>query len=234
MLPAIGVWLTVTGKAVHSPPPRTSKGAGLSGEIVVWDVRRRTLERIIMQPDLIGSIRFSPDGTRIATGDSTGDVEFWDPASGRQVGRTLSAHNGWVGSVTYEPSGSHVVTTSTDGRLRLWDVASGKLAGSPLPGADEGRWGTVFPDGKHAIAVFPSGTGVVWTIDPAAWRAQACRIAHRNMTRAEWRDFLPRARSPAPAAELRGAEAGGGTRTHGLRITSALLYQLSYSGLPAS
>ena len=25
-------------------------------------------------------------------------------------------------------------------------------------------------------------------------------------------------------------EAGGGTRTHGLRITNPLLYQLSYSG----
>ena len=42
------------------------------------------------------------------------------------------------------------------------------------------------------IAVFGSGTGVVWNVDPAAWRRQACRIAHRNLTRSEWRDLLPR------------------------------------------
>jgi WD40 repeat protein/DNA-binding SARP family transcriptional activator len=170
---------------------RRLAGAGLSGEIVVWSVVANRVERIITQGDLIASVRFSPDGARIATGDSAGNVEFWDPATGRRVGRTLAAHNGWVTSVTYDPSGAHVVTTSSDGRLRLWDVASGKLVGEPLPAAESGGWGTVFPDGRHAIAVFPSGMGVAWTIDPAAWKAQACRIAHRNLTRAEWRDFLP-------------------------------------------
>ena len=62
---------------------------------------------------------------------------------------------------------------------------------APLPGADTGGWGTFFPDGRRVIAVFGSGTGVVWNIDPATWRSQACRIANRNLTRAEWRDLLP-------------------------------------------
>ena len=67
----------------------------------------------------------------------------------------------------------------------------GKLIGSPLPGADVQGWGTFFPDGKHVLAVFADGTGIVWNVDPAAWEAQACRVAHRDLTRAEWRDFLP-------------------------------------------
>jgi hypothetical protein len=63
-----------------------------------------------------------------------------------------------------------------------------------MPGANTGGWGTFFPDGKQVIAVFgdgDNGTGVVWNIDPAAWRAKACRFANRNLTHAKWRDLLP-------------------------------------------
>ena len=34
-------------------------------------------------------------------------------------------------------------------------------------------------------------THIVWNVDPVAWKTQACRIAHRNLTRSEWHDFLP-------------------------------------------
>jgi WD40 repeat protein len=165
--------------------------AGLGGDIVIWNLARRTLERTIHHKDAILSIRFSPDGKTIATGDLPGNVDFWDPTTGRRVGRTLGGQNGYVLSVTFNPSGTEVISTSSDGKLRLWDLTSGKLIGGPLPGADTGGWGTFFPDGKRVIAVFGSGTGVVWNVDPVAWETQACRAAHRNLTRSEWRDFLP-------------------------------------------
>jgi len=56
--------------------------------------------------------------------------------------------------------------------------------------SDIGGWGTYFPNGKQIVATFWDGTGMVWNVDPAAWRRQACRIANRNLTRAEWGDFL--------------------------------------------
>lgn len=165
--------------------------AGQSGDILIWNVPRRRLERTIHHSSAFLSIRFSPDGKEIATGDFAGDVDFWDPASGRQLGHPLGGQNGFVLSVTYNPSGTELITTSTDGKLRLWDLASRKLIGAPLPGADTGGWGTFFPDGQQVIAVFGSGTGALWNVDPTAWRAQACRVASRNLTRPEWRDFLP-------------------------------------------
>ena len=63
--------------------------------------------------------------------------------------------------------------------------------GSPLPGADAAGWGTFSADGRHAIAAFSDGTGILWDTDPERWKAHACRVAHRNLTAAEWRDFVP-------------------------------------------
>jgi WD40 repeat protein len=170
---------------------RLLAAAGLDGRILVWNVPRRALERIIAHRVAILTIRFSPDGKTIATGDLSGNVDFWDAASGKHVGRTLGGQNGLVISLSFSPNGNELMTTSSDGKFRLWDLASVKLIGLPLPGADVQGWGTYYPDGNHVIAVFADGTGVIWTVDPTTWEAHACQVAHRNLTQAEWHDFLP-------------------------------------------
>jgi WD40 repeat protein len=166
---------------------------GLAGTIFVWNVRTHVLERSIVHHDALISIRLSPDGRQIATGDLKGNLDLWDVASGAHLG-TLGGQNGYVGSVTWSPDGRDLMTTSTDGKFRIWDVATRKLVGAPLPGDAVGGWGTYFPNGKEIVAAFGTGKGVVWNVDPAAWNRAACRIAHRNLTRAEWHQFLPERR----------------------------------------
>ena len=169
---------------------RRLAAAGLGGFVEIWDVAHRRLEREVGHEPLLFAIRFSPDGTQIATGDITGSVAFWDAATGR---RTAALHTevSFVSSVTFSPDGSEVMTTGGDGTLRLWDIASHKLVGGPLPGSDTTGWGTYFPNGRHVISVFDSGTGVIWDVDPADWERAACRVANRELTPAEWRDFIP-------------------------------------------
>jgi WD40 repeat protein len=174
-------------------------GAGLGKSVVVWDLRHARVLRTIEQPDLIFAIRMSPDGRSIVTGDDRGNVRFWDARSGRAAGRTIGGQNGSATSVTYDPTGTELMTTSSDGKVRLWDLGTSKLIGAPLDFSERGgwSWGTYFPDGRRVLVVFDSGLGVVWNVDPAAWAAQACRIANRDLSAAEWRDFLPgRHRSP--------------------------------------
>ena len=165
--------------------------AGLDGFVEIWDVVHRRLERKVGHEPLLFAIRFSPDGKQIATGDSTGSVAFWDAATGRQA-PPLRTEVGSVASVTFSPDGSEVMTTGCDdGTLRLWDLASHKLVGGPLPGSNTSGWGTYFPDGRHVISVFGSGVGVVWDVDPADWERAACAVANRELTPAEWHDFVP-------------------------------------------
>ncbi|HST17364.1 MAG TPA: BTAD domain-containing putative transcriptional regulator [Gaiellaceae bacterium] len=169
---------------------RRLAAAGLGGFVEIWDVVHRRLERKVGHEPLLFAIRFSPDGKQIATGDITGSVAFWNAATGRQAA-PLRTEIGSVWSVTYSPDGSEVMTTGGDGTLRLWDLASHKLVGGPLPGSNTTGWGTYFPDGRHVISVFSSGVGVVWDVDPADWQRAACAIADRELTPAEWHDFVP-------------------------------------------
>ncbi len=181
--------------------------AGLDGDILVWDVRRRALARTIPHGVGILTIRFSPEGRTIATGDLSGNVDFWRASDGTHLGAPLGGHNGIVFSLSYDPSGTQLMTTSTDGKLRLWDLRSRKLVGSPLPGADVAGWGTFSADGRHAIAAFSDGTASSGTPTrnagkhtPAAWPTATSRS---GVARLRPRARLPRSlplRSLGPVA----------------------------------
>jgi len=167
--------------------------ASLNGTVTIWDVARKQALSTLGTPQaaLDYAVRFSPDGKLVAVGDSSGAVVLWSVKTGRPMGRPLRGHNGGVRSLDFDPTGRILVTMSNDGRLRLWDIATQKLIGSPLPGSNTGGSTEFFPDGKHILGVFNSGAGIVWNVDPTAWKVYACRIANRNLTRAEWDDILP-------------------------------------------
>ncbi|MDX6539141.1 MAG: hypothetical protein QOI71_751 [Gaiellales bacterium] len=164
--------------------------ANLANDIFVWNIARRALVQTIAGQVPVYTLRFSPDGRSLAAGDHAGNVVFWDVSSGRSIGRPLGGHNGPVLSVSFGPRGTTLLTVAGDGNLRLWDVKSRTLIGTPIPGSDAFGSGLFFPDGTHVISVFESGVGVIWNVDPTAWKARACKVAHRNLTRTEWRRYL--------------------------------------------
>src|SRR5919204_58564 len=175
-----------------SPDGKLLVSASLTGTATIWNVARR--RKVVDLPGaiLLYSVRFSPDGKLVAVGDSSGSAVLWDVASGRRAGASLSGHGGGVDSIDFDPSGKRLVTSNDDGKLRLWDVATRKLIGAPLTVSNTGGQVHFFPDGKQVLGVFASGTGVVWSVDPAAWKAKACSVARRNLTRTEWTEFLGR------------------------------------------
>jgi WD40 repeat protein len=170
-----------------SPDGKLLASASLTGIVTLWDVARKREARELPGAVAAYSVRFSPDGKLIAVGDSSGRVVLWNTTSGKHDGQPLAAHGG---ALDFAPDGKTLVTAGDDGKLRLWDVAARKLIGAPLPGSNTGGSVHFFPDGKHVLGVFGSGTAIVWNVDPAAWKAKACSVARRDLTRAEWTQFL--------------------------------------------
>ena len=61
----------------------------------------------------------SPDGTRIVTGNGSGELTFRDAATLAQIGRVQNAGTGIL-QVAWQPRGDVVAVLGRDGLLRLW------------------------------------------------------------------------------------------------------------------
>ena len=79
----------------------------------------------------VHSVSFSPDGTRIASGDSEalyeigrhpGEIKLWDASTGEEL-HTIKGHTDRVSSVSFSPDGKRIASGSRDKTLRLCDVA---------------------------------------------------------------------------------------------------------------
>jgi len=90
------------------------------------DVVTQPIRTFVEHTSYIGSVAFSPDGTRVLTGSWDGTARLWDVATGFCI-RTFSGHTDGVKSVAFSPDGTKVLTGSYDMTAKLWDVATGSL-----------------------------------------------------------------------------------------------------------
>uniref|UniRef100_A0A8C5DC35 Notchless protein homolog 1 n=1 Tax=Gouania willdenowi TaxID=441366 RepID=A0A8C5DC35_GOUWI len=96
------------------------------------------------------STAFSPTGKYLASGSGDTTVRFWDlttetpvfqlwgspiclwdPATGLQIGKTLTGHTKWITWLCWEPlhlnpECRHLASSSKDGSIRIWDTVLGR------------------------------------------------------------------------------------------------------------
>ncbi|MBD0337544.1 MAG: hypothetical protein ICV62_18810 [Cyanobacteria bacterium Co-bin13] len=67
-------------------------------------------------------IRFSPDGQRVATGDTDHSVKLWNARTGSRI-VTLKGHISGVKHLAFSPDGQHLAST-TETTAHLWNLQS--------------------------------------------------------------------------------------------------------------
>jgi hypothetical protein len=104
----------------------------------LWDVasaQRTVLDRgHLDNPGNVYAVAFSPDGSRIVIGDSRGNIQIWDAASGQRVvsairGEGVSTSN-QVNAITFSPDGKQIASAESEpqGIVRIYNAADLKLA----------------------------------------------------------------------------------------------------------
>ncbi|KAK6608443.1 NACHT and WD40 domain protein [Botrytis cinerea] len=92
----------------------------------VWDtVTDKASQMIQIHSDLVESIAFSPDGTKVASGSFDKTIRFWDAVTGKLL--QILRHSNHVKSFAFSPDGTKIASGSYDGMIWLWDTATGKL-----------------------------------------------------------------------------------------------------------
>lgn len=113
----------------------------------------------------IVAIRFSPDGTLLATASKDATAGIWRVDTGTRV-HLIRGHTAGLTSVRFSPDGRRVVTTGEDADVRVWSVANGRqlylLRGhfhyvSDASFSPDGRW--ILTAGPRTVGLWSSATG---------------------------------------------------------------------------
>ena len=105
-----------------------------------------------------------------------------------QVRDAPTVHVGWL------PDDRTVLSAGMDGTVLLFDTERALVRARPLPAAVAAVPGYAAvvhgPDGD--LVLFDDDRmGMRYPMDPAVWLHEACAIAARDLTRAEWDRYLP-------------------------------------------
>jgi WD40 repeat protein len=117
-------------------------------------------------------------------------VRLWDVTSRQPLGDPLTSHAGPVLSVAFSPDSALLASVGFDRTVRLWDVTSRQPLGEPLTGHTGSVGSVAFsPDGALLATTSDDQTIRLWAL-PRTWIDQACELVGRNLSQAEWDEYI--------------------------------------------
>jgi WD40 repeat protein len=136
----------------------------------------------------VHAVAFSSDSKYIVSGSYDSTARVWEAASGKEVARMT--HDDAVFSVAFSPDGKYIVSGSGDNTARVWEATSGKEV-VRMTYDDSAVFSVAFsPDGKYTLSGSGDNTARVWVWQAEDLIANACKVIPRNLTRAEWQQYI--------------------------------------------
>jgi WD40 repeat protein len=141
---------------------------------------QRPAPRIVRKIKALSSIRtvrFSPDGKLLATGDSWGVIKLWNTNTWRVV-RTIETGQNSLGSLAFARDKKYLVTVGAPEPVKLWNYDTGKQIPNEIAPSDQSVLSVAFsPDGKLMAEGEDFGLIRVW--DRRSWKLQ--KVFHHTL-----------------------------------------------------
>ncbi|WP_395737147.1 c-type cytochrome domain-containing protein [Prosthecobacter sp.] len=130
-----------------------------------WALERKIDQKGLFA-DRVNAVRFSPDGKILATGGGelsrSGDIIFFDAATGKVTQSWKEKHTDTVLCLDYSPDGKRLASGGADKIARVTDVATGKQL-NLFEGHTHHVMGVAFrSDGRVLATAGAEGTVVTW------------------------------------------------------------------------
>jgi energy-coupling factor transporter ATP-binding protein EcfA2 len=185
-------------KALSVNPDGKQLVAGTwSGELVLLDIPSMTYKIALRDTGAqILSVRFSPDGKKIAYGtfeikSKRGLVKMYDVEKQKKDDRQFTGHRAGVYDVEFSPDGKLLASAGSDKRLQMWVLDNPNDLPIVMDNNNGFIWDIAFAKGSdYLIAACHESEIRIWPTDPDLLANQVCPKLQRNMTQDEWSKYV--------------------------------------------
>jgi WD40 repeat protein/transcriptional regulator with XRE-family HTH domain len=133
------------------------------GAVRIWDAQRnKLLLSLTGHTSGVWGLAYSPDGTRIASGDNTGTVKVWDVETGDALLTLEHSTNSKIRALVFSRDGKYLASGTQNGIGKIWDSSSGKLLLSLIGHTSTLKDFAFRSDGAQLATAGYDGTVRVW------------------------------------------------------------------------
>jgi WD40 repeat protein len=144
-----------------APDGRRLAAAGLSGNVLLWDMTENRQALELLHPELARTVAFAPDSQSLVSTCSDGRIRVWDPATGKERLR-VAVPQTKLRQLGFADGGRVLVCGGASGIPQMWDALNGQALEPAAVRAVLARTTGL----SHAVAV-GDGPARVWDLQRA-------------------------------------------------------------------
>lgn len=150
----------------YSPQGDKFASGGADKIIRLWSKKGELLVEIKGHENIVTSLCWSKNGTRIFSASSDHTIRIWQSSDGKGL-IVLRGHTQAITSLCISPDESHLISASRDCSVRIWDLETNQSVGDPLLHDAEVLALAISVDGNYLVGAQLYAKVCVWSLEAA-------------------------------------------------------------------